>query len=193
MKPLVLMSGGLDSATVLWSVKSREPLALSIDYGQPHRNELMAAQALCREAGVPNLIVDLSDVYGSCRSGLFGGDDTVAADTVVPGRNLLFISVAAAVAEPNGFDMVLIGANRDDLEDYPDCRRGFLLAAESAVRAGGCSVGIMAPLLDMRKPEVVAHAESLGVPIGMTMSCYRGTNCGECAACKLREASGAAR
>ena len=194
MKPLILLSGGLDSAVCLWMMKSRNPGVLTFKYGQPHEQaECDAAVELAVAAGCDMqkcMTVNLQDAFLPQKllgAGFFGGDDAEASDTVVPGRNLIFLSVAASVAAVRGFDSVVIGCNASDLLDYPDCRLPFLHSTETAIHRGVGRIAVHAPLSNHPKGAVGQEAKKLGVPIDLTMSCYRGTNCGDCAACKLRE------
>lgn len=196
MKPLILLSGGLDSAVCLWMMKSRNPGVLTFKYGQPHEQaECDAAVELAVAAGCDMqkcMTVNLQDAFlpqKLLRAGFFGDNDTEAGDTVVPGRNMIFLSVAASIAAVRGFDSVVIGCNASDLLDYPDCSLPFLHSAETAIQRGVGRIAIHAPLANHSKKAVVQEAKKLGVPIDLTMSCYRGTNCGECAACKLRRVS----
>jgi len=196
MKPLILLSGGLDSAVCLWMMKNRNPGVLTFKYGQPHEKaECDAAVELAVAAGCDMrkcMMVNLQDAFLPQKvmgAGFFGGDDADASDTVVPGRNLIFLSVAASIAAVRGFDSVVIGCNASDLLDYPDCRLPFLHSTETAIHRGIGRIAVHAPLSNHTKRAVVDEARKLGVPIDKTVSCYRGTNCGECAACKLREES----
>jgi 7-cyano-7-deazaguanine synthase len=190
MKPLVLLSGGLDSAVVLERVRSRNPVAVTFDYGQPHREEIDAAGRLCGDK-IKHLIVNVSDIWKHSTDGLFGDDDTRAASTVVPGRNLVFLSIGLALAAQHGCDTVLIGCNLDDYNAYPDCRPAFLGMLSDASTAGGGMAQIMAPLIRMTKRQVVSEACRKGIDIDATISCYRGTNCGKCSACIARSEAGA--
>jgi len=194
MKPLILLSGGLDSAVCLWMMKNRNPGVLTFKYGQPHEQaECDAAVELAVAAGCDMqkcMTVNLEDAFLPQKllgAGFFSVDDAEASDTVVPGRNLIFLSVAASIAAVRGFDSVVIGCNASDLLDYPDCRLPFLHSTETAIHRGVGRIAVHAPLSNHTKGEVVAKARELGVPIDLTMSCYRGMNCGDCAACKLRE------
>ena len=171
---VLLLSGGLDSAVALLS--DRFDLALSVDYGQPHRSELDAARRLADRSRVPHEVLTVVfPVAPSC--GLLGGNDLTAAESVVPGRNVLFLALAAM----RGATEVTLGCNADDQAAYPDCRPEVLGTVGRA-----CGVSVSLPLLSMTKVEIVERAENLGIDSGDTVSCYRGTNCGECAACKLR-------
>jgi 7-cyano-7-deazaguanine synthase len=162
---------------------------VTVDYGQPHIREIYAAARLAEACNVKNIRLTLDSVYRGCKDGLFSGQDKVAASTVVPLRNMLLITASAAVAEAQGCDTVVVGSNADDFVDYPDCRKSFIDSINATLQASGSPVTVMAPLLRMTKRGVVDKAKQLGVPIEATLSCYRGDGCGECAACKLREAS----
>ena len=186
---VILLSGGLDSAVALVGalrMLRRGPdgevtadpfdLALSVDYGQPHRSEIDAARRLAARAGVAHEVVSVDfPVAPDC--GLLGGHDLTASASVVPGRNVLFVALAAM----RGATEVVLGCNADDQEDYIDCRPEVLGMAGLA-----CGVSVSLPLLSMTKIEIVERAEKLGIASGDTVSCYRGTDCGQCAACKLR-------
>ena len=192
---VLLLSGGLDSTVVLFGAlrelrrgacgrSTAEPfdLALTVDYGQPHRSEIEAATRLVstyrdrRRSDMPHEVLSLDfPVAPDC--GLLGGHDLSARASVVPGRNVLFVALAAM----RGATEVVLGCNADDQADYPDCRPEVLGMAGLA-----CGVSVSLPLLSMTKVEVVERAEVLGLDLGDTVSCYRGTNCGECAACALR-------
>lgn len=207
---VVLLSGGLDSATVLaiardegWAVH-----ALSFRYGQRHAFELSAATALARRAGaVEHLICGLS-------LDLFGGsaltDPTLAVPhgrsesemsagvpiTYVPARNTIFLAHALALAEVRGASAIFIGVNAIDYSGYPDCRSEYIAAFESmarlATRAGieGGTLRIHAPLQHMNKADIIRRGLELGVDYGATHSCYdpdvTGAACGGCDACRLR-------
>ena len=171
---VLLLSGGLDSAVALLSCSV--DLAISVDYNQPHRQELDAARRLANGAGVPHEVLTVSfPVAPSC--GLLGGHDLTASDSVVPGRNILFVALAAI----RGARDVLLGCNADDQADYVDCRQDVLAQAGAA-----CGVSVSLPLLSMTKGEIIKRAEELGLDLSDTVSCYRGIDCGQCAACKLR-------
>lgn len=177
---LVLCSGGLDSAVV--AALAREGGALGpllfVDYGQPAaREELRAAARLSGWLGV-ELVVDR--VLLPTAAGLSGG-----GGGIVGARNLALIAHGAAWAISRGCERVLLGATHDDEEGYPDCRPGWVAAADQLCRAA-YGVGVAAPLQALRKAEVLAEGLRLGVPIGDTWTCYTprmGRPCGACAAC----------
>ena len=206
---MVLLSGGLDSATVLAIAKrdGYSPIALSFDYGQRHRVELARARALAGGSGVPHLVLPLplSAIGGSALTdsaidvpkNALGGDAIPV--TYVPARNLLFLSVALAVAEVRGARTIFVGANAIDYSGYPDCRPEFLESFERTANLGtkaGVSGAepfrVLAPLLRMSKAEIVRKAIELGVDLANTSSCYEPTDagapCGACDSCLLRAA-----
>ncbi len=206
-KAVVLLSGGLDSATSLSWAKSRgwRPLALSVAYGQRHERELKSARALARAAGAPyrevrlNLpwlksssLVDARRALPDLALSRIGRGGVPS--TYVPGRNTILLSLAISLADAEGAEVIVIGANILDYSGYPDCRGPFLRAMEKSARLGtksgaaGARLKILAPLLRLDKAGIIRLALRLKVPLGLTWSCYRGgrTPCGACDSCKLR-------
>lgn len=209
-KAVVLLSGGLDSATAL-AVARREGFdiyALSVDYGQRHRIELDRAAAIARQLGaVEHRVVqlDLRTLGGSALTDDIPvpkdrTDDTIAHGvpvTYVPARNTILLGLALGYAETVGaFDLV-IGANVLDYSGYPDCRPEFLAAFENlanlATRAateGSGRFRVRAPLLTLTKAEIIRLGTTLGVDYALTISCYdpdaTGRPCGRCDSCQLR-------
>ncbi len=208
-RAVVLLSGGLDSATCL-AIALRdgfEAHCLSADYGQRHRGELGAARRVARALGAVShrtVRVDLSTFGGSALtdSGIAvpKGRSTARMAreipvTYVPARNTVLLSLALALAETIGAEDVFVGVNAIDYSGYPDCRPAFLRAFERvarlATRAGvsGRPLRIRAPLLRLSKAGIVRVGTALGVPYELTRSCYdpiRGRACGRCDACVLR-------
>jgi len=208
-RAVVLLSGGLDSATCLAVARARgfEAHALSVDYGQRHRGELGRARRLARTLGARShrvVRVDLSAFGGSALTDraiavpkdrrLRGGGAAIPA-TYVPARNTVLLGLALAFAETLGAGDVFIGVNAVDYSGYPDCRPAFLRAFERlarlATRAGvqGRRLRLHAPLLRRSKAAIVRLGTRLGVPFRLTLSCYdpvRGRACGRCDACRLR-------
>jgi 7-cyano-7-deazaguanine synthase len=210
---VVLLSGGLDSATCL-AVARRDgfaPHALSFRYGQRHAVELEAAATVASAAGVPHTVVtlDLARFGGSALTdpavpvpkgrplGDPGREDTPIPVTYVPARNTVFLAHALALAEVLGASDVFIGVNAVDYSGYPDCRPGFLAAFEAmanlATKAAvedGVRLRIHAPLLELSKAEIIRLGAELGVDFAATVSCYDpepdGAACGACDACVLR-------
>lgn len=206
---VVLLSGGLDSATVL-AIAVREGfeiVALSFRYGQRHGAEIVAAQAIARSAGVRrHVIVDIDlRVFGgsALTSDLAVPKGRSACEmsegipiTYVPARNTIFLSYALALAEVSGASDIYIGVNALDYSGYPDCRPEYIEAFERmanlATKAGveGRRLTIHAPLMHQSKGEIIARGMELGVDYADTLSCYdpdaSGAACGECDACQLR-------
>ena len=204
-RAVVLLSGGVDSATVL-ALALRDGFevhAISFHYGQRHVVELDAARRLVEHYEVTQHIVVAIDptVFGGAV--LTGGDQHYGPDTApatyVPARNTLFLSYAVAWAETLGAGEVFVGPNADDAAGYPDCREPYLRAFER-VAAIGTQVGatrgltIHAPLVYLSKREVVDLARSVEVPLELTWSCYfptaSGQPCRQCDACQQRESAG---
>lgn len=210
-KAVVLLSGGLDSATVLAMAQAEGYLChtLSFDYGQRHRAELQAAARLAATAGVAAhkvVTLDLGGIGGSALT-----DPAVELPetlqpgipvTYVPARNTVFLSLALGWAEVLDAGDIFIGVNAVDYSGYPDCRPAFIDAFERmanlATRAGveGVGVRIRAPLQNMSKARIVDAGRRLGVDYSLTVSCYQadghGRACGRCDSCRLRAAGFAA-
>jgi 7-cyano-7-deazaguanine synthase len=204
---VVLLSGGLDSATTLALARSDgfECYALSVDYGQRHSVELAAATRVARALGVREhrvMHVDLAGMGGSALT-----DPSIAVPekpsagipvTYVPARNTLLLSLALAWAEVLGARDIFIGVNAVDFSGYPDCRPEFIAAfrqlAAVATRTGveGRPCRIHAPLIEWSKARIIVEGARLGVDYGLTVSCYQpdeqGLACGRCDACRLRRA-----
>ncbi len=207
-KAVVLLSGGLDSATCLAIARSQgfEPICLSIAYGQRHQIELERAKETARAAGAQLRIVsvDLRAIGGSSLT-----DETPVPKsrrpsemasgipaTYVPARNTIFLSLALGLAEVVGAQDIFIGVNAIDYSGYPDCRPEFIRAFESlaklATRAGveGARCSVHAPLSGMTKAQIIREGVRLGVDYSLTHSCYDpapdGRACGQCDSCILR-------
>ena len=206
-RAIVLLSGGLDSATVLAIARSQsyECYALSVEYGQRHRAELDAAQRVAAAIGAKEhrvMRVDLAGIGGSALT-----DAGIAIPeslqpgipvTYVPARNTLFLSLALGWAEVIGARDIFVGVNAVDYSGYPDCRPAFIAAFEAlarvATKAGieGARFEIHAPLIEMSKAQIVRTGVGLGVDFSATVSCYQadaqGRACGKCDSCRLRAA-----
>ena len=178
---VLLYSGGLDSTTLLYWTSSQVDLCLIVDYGQPHRSEIDAARAICGLRSMPCEVVEVR-FASKPENGLLGGNDETAEASVVAGRNAAFVALAAM----RGATSVMLGCNADDQAHYMDCRAHILRSVGIA-----CGVSIELPFLQLTKSQIVDVAREVSVPIDMTVSCYRGTACGECAACESRAAAGA--
>lgn len=206
-KAVVLLSGGLDSATTLAIARSAgfRNHALTINYGQRHRAELRAAAELARSLDVAEhriFSLDLAGFGGSALTDPSIAVPTEATDgipvTYVPARNTILLSLALAWAEALGAADSFIGANAVDYSGYPDCRPEYLAAFENmanlATKAAveGRRFRIHAPLLTLSKAEIIRKGHELGVDFAATVSCYQATDaglaCGRCDACRLRRA-----
>jgi len=208
---IILLSGGLDSATVLAIAQAEgfEPLALSFRYGQRHVIELEAAARVAQAAGVREqrvIEIDLRVFGGSALTDEIavpkGRDPLAGAEipvTDVPARNTIFLSYALALAEVRAARDIFIGVNAVDYSGYPDCRGEYIAAFEKmanlATRAGvsGQRVTIRTPLIELAKHEIIRRGLELGVDYGLTRSCYdpdaEGRGCGRCDSCTLRLAA----
>ncbi len=205
-KAVVLLSGGLDSATCLAIARSQgfACYCLSFDYGQRHRAELAAAQRVARALGAAEhrtLDLGLAQFGGSALT-----DTSIAVPvdgvqpgipvTYVPARNTIMLSLALAWAEVLGSRDIFVGVNAVDYSGYPDCRPEYIAAFETlanlATKAGveGARLSIHAPLIDLSKAGIIARGGALGVDYGLTVSCYQadpvGRACGACDSCRLR-------
>ncbi|MCH2146475.1 MAG: 7-cyano-7-deazaguanine synthase QueC [Phycisphaerales bacterium] len=206
-KAVVLLSGGLDSATVLAIAKEQdfECHALSFEYGQRHESEIGAAKAIANALGVAEHLIhtiDLSQWGGSALTDEIEVPKDGASDgipvTYVPARNTIFLSHALGYAEAIGSRDIFIGVNAVDYSGYPDCRGEYIDAfqalANLATKAGveGSPFTIHAPLLELSKVDIIKKGIDLGVDYSLTQSCYDPTNgkpCHACDACRLRDAA----
>ncbi len=209
MQTIVLLSGGLDSATVLAMclAQGRQCHALSFRYGQRHKIELEAAARIARRLGAASHRVCAIDVQCLAGSALTGRGEVPKGRsqesigqgipaTYVPARNTLFVAHALALAETMGAEEIALGINALDYSGYPDCRPEWLSAMQEAARLGtkvgvsGQPVKLVAPLLAMSKAEIIRAGTALGVDYALTLSCYDPSDeeeaCGACDACILR-------
>lgn len=197
---VVLFSGGQDSTTCLaWAAaRFRRLLAVTIDYGQRHRIELDAARAIATAAGVEHITLPC-DSFRALGGNSLTGDQTVEAtvpagglpNTFVPGRNLIFLTLAAAVAWQRGISELVTGVCQTDYSGYPDCRADTMTALQAALRAGlDAPLTIHAPLMHLTKAETVLMMRDLGRLdwLALSHTCYNGSvpPCGRCPACALR-------
>lgn len=201
---VVLLSGGLDSATVLAIARAAgvECHTLAVDYGQRHRAELTAAEAVSGALGASShrvVGVDLRAIGGSALTGDMAVPETAATGipvTYVPARNTILLGLALGHAEVLGAGEVYIGVNAVDYSGYPDCRPAFIAAFQELARVAtktaveGEPVRLRTPLIDLRKAEIIHRGTELGVDYALTVSCYRaddaGRACGKCDSCRFR-------
>ncbi len=209
MKAVILLSGGLDSSTVLYQALADgcDCYTISFDYQQRHRRELQSASAIAHKAGVVNhqVAFDLRLWGGSALT-----DDAIDLPqrtldemsqnipvTYVPARNTIFLSFALAYAETITAERIYIGVNALDYSGYPDCRPDYLQAMQEVFRLGtklgreGRPIAIVAPLIHLKKTEIIQLGNQLGVSWDLTWSCYAGGDvaCGVCDSCRLRLAA----
>ena len=204
-RAVILVSGGLDSTTVLAMARTQgyDCYALSFDYGQRHRAELFAAQKVSAVLGdVEHKVVhlNLDSIGGSALT-----DESIDVPeeqtegipvTYVPARNTIFLSIALGWAEVLGAHDIFIGVNAVDYSGYPDCRPEYIASFEAmaslATRAGveGQTISINTPLMHLGKGEIISAGVALGVDYSLTVSCYQATDeglaCGRCDSCRLR-------
>jgi 7-cyano-7-deazaguanine synthase len=211
VKAVILLSGGLDSSTVLYLAKSEgyDCYALSFDYQQRHRRELTAAKTIATAVGVVAHQVVSFDLSLWGGSALTDSQIALPQDrelsamsesipvTYVPARNTIFLSFALAYAEAISASRVYIGVNALDYSGYPDCRGDYIDAMRSVFRLGtkqgreGDPIEIITPLINLKKTEIIQLGDRLGVPWQQTWSCYSGDEvpCGTCDSCLLRLAA----
>ena len=205
-KAIVLLSGGLDSTTVLAIAKAQdfECYALSFDYGQKQRSELESAKTIANQSNVEEhriMKISLADIGGSALTDdeidvpKYSESDEIPV-TYVPARNTIFLSFALAWAEVIDCQKIYIGVNALDYSGYPDCRPEFIKAFETMANLAtkqsveGEKIEILTPLISLTKAQIIQKGLSLGVDYSQTISCYlaniNGEACGECDACVLR-------
>ncbi|HYK12587.1 MAG TPA: 7-cyano-7-deazaguanine synthase QueC [Burkholderiales bacterium] len=205
---VVLLSGGLDSATVLAMAREAgyDCYCLSIDYGQRHRAELAAAARVARALGAREhrvTTLDLAAFGGSALTDTriavpISGIGTGIPVTYVPARNTIMLSLALAWAEVLGARDIFFGANAVDYSGYPDCRPAYMRAFETmanlATKAAveGAKLKLHTPIIDLTKADIIRRGSALGVDYALTVSCYQadqdGRACGVCDSCRLRKA-----
>jgi len=205
-KAIVLVSGGLDSATTLYYAKSKgyDCKCLVFDYGQRHRREIESAKEIVRSAGFDYRVIKFNFPWkGSALldrkiplplKNALRKKGRGIPPTYVPARNMVFISFAVSYAEAIGAGAVFIGANAVDFSGYPDCRPGYYEVFNKLIARGTRSglakrkIRIFTPLIDMTKAEIIKLGKRLGVPYGSTWSCYAGGRrpCLECDSCIFR-------
>lgn len=205
---VVLLSGGLDSATTLaYAIdKGYDVIALTFDYGQRHNREIESAKKIAKHFKVKEHIVIPLNIGKLLKSSLTqrsisiperrSEDVALSAvpSTYVPARNIIFLGVATSVAESRGAERILIGVNAVDFSGYPDCTPYFIAAFQRTINVGtlsgreGRAIHLETPLINLSKAQIVRKAVRLKVPLGLTWSCYKGGKkaCGECDSCRLR-------
>lgn len=203
---MVLLSGGLDSATTLFLARKKfQCYCLIFDYGQKHRREIESAKKIARLTKTKYYVIKISLPWKG--SSLLDSQQKIPShqlnkigtgkipSTYVPARNTIFLSFAVSFAEAVGAENIFIGANQLDFSGYPDCRPKYYQSFQKVVQMGtkagsdGKNIKIVTPLINMTKEEIIRLGMKLKVPFNLTWSCYEGGTkpCGKCDACLLRE------
>lgn len=197
---LIVVSGGMDSVTMLYEYRERIGLAVTFDYGSNHaRNEIACARLHCERLGIRHIIIPLDFMQRYFKSSLLQGAEAIPeghysaenmASTVVPFRNGIMLSIACGMAESFGLKCVMIANHGGDHAIYPDCREGFIKAMSQAMTEGTDSrVSILAPYTNISKSDIARHGKLLGLDYAETWSCYKGgeVHCGKCGTCIERK------
>ncbi|MCR4957400.1 MAG: 7-cyano-7-deazaguanine synthase QueC [Prevotella sp.] len=196
---VIILSGGMDSVTLLYDYQERIALAVSFDYGSNHNSrELPFAALHCQRLGIEHLVIPLQFMGQYFNSSLLSGDDAIPdgdyADenmksTVVPFRNGIMLSVAVGLAESRNLKFVMMANHGGDHTIYPDCRPEFVSAFDAAARAGTfINIGLLSPYTHWTKGQIAKRGRELGIDYSETWSCYRGgeRHCGRCGTCRER-------
>lgn len=196
---LLVLSGGMDSTTMLHDYKERIAAAVTFDYGSNHNaREIECARENCRMLGIEHIVIPLSFMKEYFKSSLLEGADAIPeghyADdnmrsTVVPFRNGIMLSVAAGLAESRGLRHVMLANHGGDHTIYPDCRPRFVDAMSEAIRMGTFrGLTILAPYTHITKSDIAARGKKIGMDYSLTYSCYKGgeLHCGRCGTCVER-------
>ena len=196
---ILILSGGMDSTTLLYDYQERIALAISFDYGSNHNaKEIPFAKKHCERLGIKHIVIPLEFMAKYFRSSLLEGDDAIPeghyADdnmksTVVPFRNGIMLSIAVGIAESNGLKYVMMANHGGDHTIYPDCRPEFVDAFDKAAEAGTfVNVHLRSPYTNITKADIARRGKALGIDYSETWSCYKGGehHCGKCGTCVER-------
>lgn len=199
MDSLIILSGGMDSTTMLYEYRADIALALSFDYGSNHNaRELAFARLHCERLGIPHIIISLDFMHRYFRSSLLQGADAIPEgnytdenmrSTVVPFRNGIMLAIAAGMAESRGLKRVMMANHAGDHAIYPDCRPAFVAAMDQAIQAGTYDgIRLFTPYTDFTKADIARRGKALGIDYAETWSCYKGgaVHCGKCGTCTER-------
>ncbi len=197
---VIIVSGGMDSVTLLYEYAESIALAISFDYGANHNaKEIPLAAMHCERLGIEHLIIPLAFMSKYFTSSLLEGADAIPEghyedenmkSTVVPFRNGIMLAIAAGIAESRGLKNVLIANHGGDHSIYPDCRTDFINAINEATKAGTyIDVSVKAPYTSITKTDIACHGKKLGIDYRETWSCYKGgdCHCGKCGTCVERK------
>ena len=196
---VIIISGGMDSTTLLYDMKERIALGVSFDYGSNHNErEIAFAKLHCERLGVKHIVIRLGFMHDYFKSSLLSGADAIPeghyADdnmrsTVVPFRNGIMLAIAAGIAESEGLKYVMMANHGGDHAIYPDCRPEFVCAMSAATKAGTYpGIEILAPYTNLTKTDIARRGKQLGIDYAETWSCYKGgeRHCGKCGTCVER-------
>ena len=196
---VIIISGGMDSTTLLYDRKERIALGVSFDYGSNHNErEISFARLHCDRLGIKHIVIRLGFMHEYFKSSLLEGADAIPeghyADdnmksTVVPFRNGIMLAIAAGIAESNGLKYVMMANHGGDHAIYPDCRLEFVKAMSAATKAGTYpGIEVLAPYTDLTKTDIARRGKQLGIDYAETWSCYKGgeRHCGKCGTCVER-------
>ena len=196
---VIIVSGGMDSITLLYDKKDEIALGISFNYGSNHNErEIPFAKMHCERLGIKHITIDLGFMHQYFKSSLLEGADAIPeghyADdnmksTVVPFRNGIMLAIACGIAESNGLKRVMIANHSGDHSIYPDCRPAFVDAMSAAMKAGTYEgIEVYSPYCNIDKTEIARHGKALGIDYSETYSCYKGRemHCGTCGTCTER-------
>ncbi len=197
---IIIVSGGMDSITLLYEYQERIALAISFDYGSNHNSkEIPFARYHCEKLGIKHIVIPLAFMKDYFKSSLLEGDKAIPEghyaqenihSTVVPFRNGIMLAIAAGLAETHRLDYVMMANHGGDHDIYPDCTPAFVNAMSEAIHSGTVNKArLWAPYTDLTKADIAAHGKRLGIDYSLTWSCYRGgeKQCGRCATCLERK------
>lgn len=197
---VIVVSGGMDSVTLLYEYRQRIALAITFDYGSNHnKREAYFARLHCERLGIEHIMIPLDFIHQYFKSSLLEGAEAIpeghyAADnmksTVVPFRNGIMLSIACGIAESCGLKHVMIANHFGDHSIYPDCRAGFVDAMSNAMSEGTYDgIDIIAPYTAISKTDIARHGAAIGIDYTETYSCYKGgeKHCGKCGTCVERK------
>lgn len=197
---IIIVSGGMDSVTLLYDYKDRIALGISFDYGSNHNEkEIPFAKLHCERLGIKHITIPLDFMHQYFKSSLLEGADAIPEghyqdenmkSTVVPFRNGIMLAIAAGMAESYGLSHVMIANHGGDHAIYPDCRPEFISAMSNATEAGSYNgVTVLAPYTNITKGDIARRGKELGIDYNETWSCYKGgeKHCGKCGTCVERK------
>lgn len=196
---VIILSGGMDSVTLLHNYKEQIALAVTFNYGSNHaQREIACAAENCKELGIEHLVIPLDFMHQYFRSSLLQGGEAIPEghytaenmkSTVVPFRNGIMLAIATGIAESRGLHNVMIANHAGDHTIYPDCRPEFIIAMNDAIISGSNGVKLFAPYTNITKTDICALGARIGVDYSKTYSCYKGgeKHCGKCGTCVERK------